>query len=291
MNLRERVITSLEERREKVLSGSVNCIPSPLTRFREDFVGIEQGRYYLVSASQKCGKTQFTSYIFIYEALWFCYKNPDKAHIKIFYFPLEESPEEILLRYMSFILFKLSDGKYRVSTSDLKSTDERKILSEEVLTLLKSPQYTELLQYFEEHVTFMDSRNPTGAWKSVINYAESHGTIHYKTYQYKDSLTGEMKSSRKFDYYEPNDPSEYVEIIWDHAGLTEQERGMDLRQSINKLSEYFVLLRNLYNYIPILIYQQSTETQNLEAFKNNKIKASVSGLSDSKYPARDLPYN
>ena len=55
MNLIERVITQLKERRERVLNGEVNCIPSTFSRFREDFVGIEQGRYYLISAHQKAG--------------------------------------------------------------------------------------------------------------------------------------------------------------------------------------------------------------------------------------------
>lgn len=55
MNLIERVITQLKERRERVLNGEVNCIPSTFNRFREDFVGIEQGRYYLISAHQKAG--------------------------------------------------------------------------------------------------------------------------------------------------------------------------------------------------------------------------------------------
>jgi hypothetical protein len=92
---------------------------------------------------------------------------------------------------------------------------------------------------------------------------------------------------KAFDYYEPNDPKEYVLIVWDHAGLTSLERGMDLRQTINKLSEYFVILRNKYNQSPVLVYQQSTETQSLDAFKSNKIRPTVAGLSDSKYPARD----
>ena len=44
-----RVLKTLKERRENVLRGEINCIPSPFTRFRSEFAGIEQGRYYLVS--------------------------------------------------------------------------------------------------------------------------------------------------------------------------------------------------------------------------------------------------
>ena len=49
MELIDRVLQNLRERREKILKGEVNCIPSPFTRFRSEFAGIEQGRYYLLS--------------------------------------------------------------------------------------------------------------------------------------------------------------------------------------------------------------------------------------------------
>jgi hypothetical protein len=48
-----------------------------------------------------------------------------------------------------------------------------------------------------------------------------------------------------------------------------------------------VTLRNKFNYTPVIIQQQSTETADLEAFKANKIRPTTAGLSDSKYTARD----
>ena len=51
----DRVIQNLRDRRNKVINGEVNCIPSSLSRFRDDFVGVEQGKYYLISAGTKAG--------------------------------------------------------------------------------------------------------------------------------------------------------------------------------------------------------------------------------------------
>lgn len=287
MNLVERVVSQLKERRNRVLNGEVNCIPSAFPRFRNDFVGIEQGRYYLISAHQKCGKTNFMSYTFIYQPLLYAFNNPDKIQLKIFYYPLEETKEEIILRFMSFLLHYLSRGKIRIAPIDLKSTNEGKVLSEEILNLLESDQYQQLLNYFQDHIVFCESTNPTGMWKDMTKYAEANGTIHYEDVEVEDKLTGEKSIRKVFNYYTPKDPKEYVLIVWDHAGLTTLERGMDLRQTINKLSEYYVILRNKYNYSPVLVYQQSTETQSLDAYKSNKIRPTVAGLSDSKYPARD----
>lgn len=62
---------------------------------------------------------------------------------------------------------------------------------------------------------------------------------------------------------------------------------MDLRNTIMKFSSYMVELRNRYGCTPVVIQQQSSETQGLDAFKLNRLRPSVSGLSDSKYTARD----
>lgn len=227
------------------------------------------------------------SYTFIYQPLLYAFKNPDKVKLKIFYYPLEETKEEITMRFMAFLLYHLSQGRIRIAPIDLKSTNESKVLPEEILNLLESDDYQELLSYFQDHIVFCESTNPTGMWKDMTRYAEENGTIYYKDVEIEDKLTGEKAIKKTFDYYVPNNPKEYVLIVWDHAGLTTLERGMDLRQSINKLSEYYVILRNKYNYSPVLVYQQSTETQSLDAYKSNKIRPTVAGLSDSKYPARD----
>ena len=55
-DLIERTLKTLEERRERVLNGYVNCIPSPFKRFSNDFIGIEQSCFYVVSSFTK-GKT------------------------------------------------------------------------------------------------------------------------------------------------------------------------------------------------------------------------------------------
>jgi hypothetical protein len=62
---------------------------------------------------------------------------------------------------------------------------------------------------------------------------------------------------------------------------------MDLRESINKLSEYLMILRNYYHYTPVLVQQQSTETTSLEAFKEKKIIPTLAGAADSKNPPKD----
>ena len=280
-----RIINSLKSRRKSILDGELNCIPFTFPRFSSDVPGIEKDKYYLISGNTKSGKSQITNFMFLYTPILYAYYNPEKVRVKIFYFPLEETSENITLRFMSYLLYTLD--KIRIAPIDLKSTNSNKVLTQEVLDLLESDKYQSILKFFENNVIFLSERNPTGVWKVMLKYAERTGTIHTKDISITNKETGLVESRKVFDYYEPNDPKEYVICLIDHISLIEQESGFDLRQSINKLSKYMILLRNKYHYIPVVVQQQSTETNSLEAFKNNKIRPTMAGLSDSKYTGKD----
>lgn len=289
-DLKQRIIKTLVERRNKVLNGGVNCIPLPFKRFRSEWPGIEQGKYYLVSGSTKAAKTQLANYLFVYNTVMWTYKHKDIIKPRIFYFPLEETPENITLRFMAFIISYLTEGRIVISPTDLKSTDERKPLPQEVLDIMDSLEFNAILDHYESIVTFYDSHNIVGINKTLCDYAQTHGTTHFKNIKVKevDELGFTKEVDRKvFDYYTPDDPDEYVMFIVDHVSLLEPIKNMDLRESICALSENCVTLRNRYNYIPIIVQQQSMETSNAEAVKNNKIRPTVAGLGDGKYTARD----
>lgn len=286
-SLIQRVLLNLKERREKVLSGGINCIPSPFKSFRRDFPGIEQGKYYIVSGASKAGKTQIASYLFLYTPVLYAYNNPDKLRLQIFYFPLEETPEKITMRFMCYLLYTLSGGQIRLSTLQLGSIDKDNVLDESILEILNSLEYKSILNFFEEHVHFITERNATGCWKTINKYAQEAGTVHKKTIEITNKETGVKQEKEVFDYYEPKDHDEYVEIIYDHASLIDLERGMNKKECIDKLSEYFMIFRNHYNYIPILLQQQNIETIGLEAFKANRITPTLAGLEDSKRPGKD----
>ena len=53
MELYNRVITRLKKRQQIIVNGGINCIPSPFTRYRNTFIGVEQGQYIAVTAATK----------------------------------------------------------------------------------------------------------------------------------------------------------------------------------------------------------------------------------------------
>lgn len=285
-SLINRVLDGLEERRKKVINGGINSIPSPFIRFSEDFLGVEQGKYYVVTGSTKSAKTQIASYLFIYNTLLYAYNNTDKLRVKIFYYPLEETPEDIMTRFMSYLLYTLSGYKIRISPTDLRSVRNNKVLDETIIDLLKKDEYLDILKFFESNVIFSASTNPTGVYNECRKYAESNGIVHTKKQTIKGEL-GEITTVDAFDWYESNDPDEYRIIFYDHISLTNTERGMSLKQSIDKLSEYCVILRNRYNFSPVIVQQQAFENEGIENIKLNRVRPTVAGAADSKYTMRD----
>lgn len=279
MSLIQRVLENAKERREKILSGKVNCIPSPFKTFRYDFPGVELGTYYLVSGGAKSSKSKITNFLFLFNSILYAYHHPELVRLKVFYALLEEKAENITGKFICYLLYILSDKKIRIDIKTFKSVDEGRVLSSDILALLGTLEYQSILKFFEEHVVFIPDRNPTGVYHTLEKYAEANGTIHRKRVEgYEKEI---------FDYYEPNDPDEYVLCIIDHISLISCERSMDLRNSIKKLSEYLKIVRNKYNYIPVVVQQQNSESLSLEAFKANKIRPTQKGLADSQDPGKD----
>lgn len=285
MSLTERLLSELYAKRQKILEGGINSIPSPFKRFSNDLIGIQKSKYYLVTARAKEGKTQFASYYFIFHTLLYAMKHPDKARVKILYFALEETKENVLSRFISYLLYINTEGKIRVSPTELHSL-KNEAIPEEILNLLQEEEYQSALKFFEDNVIFFDSSNATGIFMDSEKYAKAHGTIYKNKVQIK-SKNGELQEIEVFDRYEADDEDEYRIIFVDHVSLLSKERGYTTKESIDKLSEYCVILRNNYHFTPVIIQQQSTESDSIDAIKLNRITPTVSGLSDSKYTQRD----
>lgn len=276
----------MKVRRQRLLDGEINCLPPPFQRFSNDFMGIEQGKYYLVTASTKIGKSQLGRYIFVFSPILYAYSNPEKVKYTVFYYSWEETPEVIIQMFMSHLLYILSEGTIRIDLNELNSV--REPVPEEVLKFMERPDFVDRMKFFEDNVHFMLSRNPTGINKEMRDYAQSRGIIHRKEKLYKDKITQLTQKTDAFDWYEPENPKEYKIIFIDHLSLLGTEQGLSLKQSIDKLSqEYLVQLRNWYGFTPVVIQQQMADIESNDNFKIGKLKPSLLGLADSKYPGRD----
>lgn len=223
------------------------------------------------------------AYTFIFHPLLYALLNPDKVRVKVLYFNLEENQERVVQRFMSYLLYRYKGMRY--SPRDLRST--KNIIPLEVLNLFDA-EFKNIMDFFEDNVIFSTTGNATGIYKECKAFMEERGTTYYKTYKKKNEF-GIEEEFKQFDYYVPNDPDEYVIIFIDHIGIVDTEKGMTLKQSIDKLSEYLSkYLRNRYHCTPVVVQQQSIENEGLTARINNQDDVSVSGLGDSKTTIRDI---
>ena len=280
----ERTLKNLEKRRENILNGYVNSIPTPFKRFRRDFVGLEQKSYLGITSFTKTGKTQFTLFL-LFEALLFVFNHKDKARMKVFYYILEETDEGILNRFMSFLLYKLA--KIRVAPRDLRRTDNDNPVSETILNKFNEEPYKSLLKFFEETFVFSTTDNALGIYTECVQYAKDNGTIHYSEFEYIDEM-GQKQIGKNFDHYEPNDPHEFRFVVIDHMSLLQQAKGETLKMAIDEMSKFFAkYLRNRYGFSPIGIQQQSIQRESNDSVKIGRTRPDREGLADSKSTVLD----
>ena len=188
-------------------------------------------------------------------------------------------------RLMSYLLFKYNN--IRISPRDLLSTVNTKPVPTEILQLLETDKYKKVLEFFEKHIIFSSTSNPTGIYKECKDYAEKHGKTFTNEKEIIDEI-GFPKKIKIFEKYQADDPNEYKLIYIDHIGLIDTEKGMSLKQSMDKLSEYLAkYLRNRYGFTPVVIQQQSVEAEGNDSVALNRIRPSYRGLGDSKYIGRD----
>ena len=279
MSIIDRVFETLNNRRERILSGKVNAIPWGLPRFEEYNPGIEKSKYYIITASSKVGKTQITDFLFVYNSYKQIVLNSLPIKLVVKYFSLEMSKEEKVTQFLSNLLFIKSDMKIIISPTNLRST--RSAVDEFILKYLEDER--EYIEGFLKCVEFIDNiRNPFGIFNYMRSYALENGVQHKKIVDYGN---GPIEVD---DWYEENDPEEYVIPIVDHAKLLSPENGGNIHQAIADLSsKYFIQLRNKYFQSPILIQQQAAAQESVDNMKANRLRPTLDGLGENKTTQQD----
>jgi len=288
MGLYQNIVAKAAANREIRLAGGYTCFPwLDMPKISTILPGIQKGRYVIVTANSKVGKTQITDHLYLLNPLDFLQKNPTSGlKLKIFYFSLEMSAEDKLKSVVSNKLFK--DHNISTSPDKLYSEYKNDIIAENVLQKLSS--YEEYFNWFSQHVEIIDNiRNPYGIYKYVRQYAIANGTF------YLNGRIVDMSnpSNKIYDEYKANDPDEYVIIITDHVSLLQPENGKSLWDAIfSYSSNYCLKMRDNFKYTVVNVQQQAADQEKQQfTFKGssiiNKIKPSPDGLGDCKLSGRD----
>ena len=275
-------------RRERLVEGKYNCLPLPFERFKKVYPGFEQGKFLLITANQKIGKSKLADFLFIYEPLFYSMDHPE-LKVKVIYFSLEMSAKEKYNEFLCHLLARLD--RIHIDTRRLRSVDAP--CDPHIFELLESERYQKYIKAYEDMVIFNDTdKNPTGIRKFYRNYAMEHGHLNYITTQEPNDITGEMEEKRVINPINPytqDDPDEYRFIILDNAANVSTEKDYEtLRAAIEKVSKDGIIAKKQLNYIFVLIQHQAQSQEGIENIKLNRMEPTADGLGDNKTTSRDL---
>ncbi len=286
-SLYKEALADLKRRREKILSGGVNCIPIGMPKFEEYFPGIEKESLTILSADTGAGKTKLAKSLFVDAPIEFITKNPNAGiKLKIFYFCFEESKKRLMQSLMNKRL--AVQFNKRTGIKGLRSTTSAVNIA--ALDLIENDH--DYYENIEKYLDVIDDvSNPWGIYKVVEDYFQQEGELIKK--EVTRDVDGLMKKIMIDDYYVPNHPDHYVIVVIDHLSLINPgKKYTDKREAMTAMSEFGMKLRDKYAATVCLVQQQSIYSKSKQ-FNNKgeniaeKLEPSIANLGDNKTVARD----
>lgn len=291
----EHVIENIIDRRDRIVTGKLNCIPFDLPGYNYELPGIEQSQYIIVTANQKVGKTQLCDWLYLYTPIEYVMRHIDDPEfdidVKIYYFSLEMSKQKKIMQLMCYLIFSITGQKFRISIKGLNSVFENKIIDQEIIDLIQSPVFKKLLQFYDDHVVIIDNiRNPFGIFKKMKEVALSNGYFEKTVMDWEDPETKKITKREVNGRYIKNNPNLYIISIIDHYSLLQPDKGqLNVRDAMIKFSsEYALELRDKFSQTVVGVQQQAQSQESVENKKIDKLLPSVDGLGEAKITARDV---
>jgi len=233
--------------------------------------GIQKKRIYGVASAPKIGKSTLVDYAFLVSPFL------EHSNIEWIYYSFEidrVSKEFDIATFFLYHDFGISHIKLEDTTYQGKDTielspdylrgriidDKGNIIKvkDNVFEALKQVYENRIIPLFGEwsengiqlrkgRVTFIEEKiNPTGLYKQLIHHANKSGTFIKSKTIFNEFMTSGYKKTSNQDIY--------TIVIIDHLRKLKVERGFNLKQTIDKMCEYMVELRNWceYIFVPII---------------------------------------
>lgn len=129
--------------------------------------------------------------------------------------------------------------------------------------------------------------NPTGIRNYLLDYATKNGT-----FTYSNAITKEGQTIQRIIGYIPKNPFKYTIIVTDHLRKLIPERGFNLKQTVDKFSEYAVEFRNFcqFSFVHIIHLNRSmTDVQRMK-FDGDKIFPKSDDIKETGNLSEDSNY-
>lgn len=263
---------------EQGLKGLNKGVYGGLPSFDKAIYNTQHGKIIGIAGEPKSGKTSLTLMRYI------AYPDLIKENIKIIYYSLEMSKNQIIAKLISQFACLHSEKEVKVDTSKkVMMIQEAKILgmgeerlNEEELEYVKliNSLYIEPLFGKEdddgniieegviEFIEDYNESNPTGIFKHLKRVAEDNGVFSYRKIKVADGKEKELTTG-----YKPNPGAKKIWVIIDHLGLMKKE-AQTVKENIDLLINIYAKhFRNICGYTFILISQFNRTIKGIDRFK------------------------
>lgn len=265
------------------MTGANTGLANGLKNVNKYIYGTHQARYYLIGADSSVGKTTVADFMFVLKA-WESAKVLKKP-IKIFYCSFEVGKVDKIARWVSYYIFHKfgerlpSDFILGRITGNLPTSKHEKLIMQ---------GYAAVNELMKDIVFVEDVIHPTKIFEDLI---EAHfskvGTVT------RADVSDEDKKKGKKGYvksYQPNDPDLMTLLVIDHLALTGSEQRLDTKGTMDRISKYGIVLRNIFHCTLCFIQQFSTDLMSFHR-TNKKNPQSIApqrlDFGDSKATFRD----
>jgi hypothetical protein len=268
-------ISVVEKGRQGLNVGLDNGMPG-MSKY---LYGTQPGRYYLLGADSGVGKTTIADFMFVLQLMAACRAQGRKLYL--FYYSFEISRVNKEARWASFFL-KMLYG-IDLPADYLVGNIPGRTVSDEQMEKVRYA-YRLVEDIFKEITFIEDPVHPTRIFNNLIDHHYEKIGVVTRGPQHDPKRKGPITS------YTPNDERAVTLLIVDHIALTHSEKAMDTKGTIDLLSKYLVILRNLFGLTCCVIQQFNTELMSYHRM-NKKGDGIIApqrlDFGDSKYTYRD----
>lgn len=272
--------------------------------------GVQKHRIYGFAAPPKAGKSTAVDYGFVIQPFLYCLANNIPVEWIYYSFEIDRVSKEFdfatyfLYHDYGITTIKLPEGVTvkGQNTIDLSpdylrgrimdDNDNIITVKEEVFEVLKIVYENRIKPLFGDYsdngilvkpglIEFIEQKdNPTGIYKDLKSHAEKSG------YFIKNS------HGRITGYKNTSGVEKYTIIIIDHLRKLIPERGWQLKQTVDKMSEYMVELRNWcdFTFVPIIHTNRNLTNMTNLSFGGDEIYPTGDDVKDTGNLSEDVDY-
>lgn len=287
-------MSSFQQRIDDGVSGMYEGLDNGLNKVNDHMYGIQRKWYYLFGGLSNTAKTTFVDWM-----LMNAIRDADMKGIElhVYYYSYEIDAESKKCVWMSNHLY----NKYRCEIPPQKIAGygkHNRLTPQEKALVDAETAYIDKL-FARIHFRY-DPANPTGIYKELMDHFDQHGKFNKEKYKapasdkygndvYDNEGNRVYEDRERIVSYTAKNPHAYHIVVHDHIALTKIERKYSLKENLDKLSEYYVWLRNICG-LTIMAIQQFNQTLNSverKKFSGVDLTPQQNDFKDSGNPFQD----